>query len=237
MGDRSWRGIANCKSRGPGWSGTVIASRSCPRLTGGPCKSEPGTCLKVRIEDIGAQEGWGVEKWRAAIEVQLGRAVRARDDSLRAREDVAQLAEPADRLDYEVHFLVVAIQHVLRLAQFAKERRPSDAELVSAVDRFLQRVPHAKRLRDYLTHFDDYLSGKGQLQAPQRRRRRTVEGPALVPEAPSLFHDVGDTKIVVSIGAVQVDVLDAPRAAVDLAREVVSAWERDTAAFLRPRHR
>lgn len=169
----------------------------------------------AKLQRVEGDRGAGVVLWRAAVATQLARVLAARDDYLEAQgtANFTAWVEPSQRLDFDVHFLLVAIAHVHRYAERVN-RLTGDERTRAALDAFAAAVPGVVALRDYVTHLDDYLLGDGRFQE------------AVGPE-PSLVHAIMQPtgRVHVYFGPVTVDLEDAAAASGDLAvvaREVAS---------------
>src|SRR5687767_10157552 len=114
-----------------------------------------------RLLRLGGSPGAGPALWRSATEAQWERVGRAADALLGdTPNDPAELARRHDTLGYECHFLLVAIRNV-RIFAIAIADSTDDARIRDAVAAFDSAAPSAKALRDYATHLDEYLRGRG----------------------------------------------------------------------------
>jgi hypothetical protein len=102
-----------------------------------------------------------VDQWNALVTAfqQLGRAASERGS-------VASGEWEFDRWFTQAHLFVVCVRHVWRFASLLGDVLDSQ-EIREAVTGFEERVPHAKDIRDFLEHFDDYAKGQGLKQLPQ----------------------------------------------------------------------
>jgi hypothetical protein len=111
------------------------------------------------------REGLAPRTWQAAVRTQLQRLVTAREDfrALGPPHLLKGPIEPVMRLEFEAHFLLVAIRNVIRSASVLSELLES-GELDVALATFEREFTHASYFRDYATHFDAYVLGKGHHQ-------------------------------------------------------------------------
>lgn len=118
--------------------------------------------------------------------------------------------------------LVLAAKHVRDYAGIYASHL-HDTVLDDAIKAFEKTVPNAKRVRDVLEHWDDYIVGDGRL--------------GLLPDesewAPVEFEDPEDLvgELVLNAGGYKVRLKELGRAAIVLAEEAVRAfWIRSRAA-------
>lgn len=88
--------------------------------------------------------------WGQAVGVQANRAVK-------------NATSIADR-HVDGYLLILALRQVLRSASAMNKAVGGDGHLAAAVSTFLEGHPQAVKMRDVLTHFDEYEAGIGSLQ-------------------------------------------------------------------------
>ena len=120
------------------------------------------------------------------------------------------------------YFLVLAIRQVLRSAEAMDRAIGGDAGLRNAQTRFLAEHPQAQKMRDVLSHFDEYEAGKGKLQ-------RSGEVGAL-----NVWLGVGEDSVTVALASnLTVELSAASSAALALADATLSAKDRFLTRFRR----
>jgi hypothetical protein len=172
-------------------------------------------------------------KWRLATERQLARIEQDRatvSDAMR-REALVPKGTAATgawkELNVDVHFLLIAVRHIVRLAQrirdMAKEEAPTAVrdELIAALSRFNSQHLEAKMMRDLLEHFDAYAEGAGDL-----RTRLDQDDLAWGP-ADGTLADLRQGGLLLLKGGLQLNVQDVGQGALDLADDVVNAIQVD----------
>jgi len=163
--------------------------------------------------------------WGAAVEAQIGRLRAARDDLISYRYTRPHVGpiEPSARLEYEAHFLLVAIRNVVRIAEAIAKLHDSE-ELAWAIGDFRANFPHAANLRDYAEHFDAYQLGEGKHQKPATGKDSQV------PENSRLWltwwgaDDPRTARLTASLGDRQIDLEEAAEGAITLAHAAHQAW-------------
>jgi hypothetical protein len=159
--------------------------------------------------------GSGVEPraWEAAVAQQIER-VRVARDELRGLTPAHGPIEPMQRIEYEAHFLLVAIRNVVRSAH-ALRAVIGQGPLADAITEFEQRFPEAADFRDYATHFDEYQLGEG-------RHQRT----GAVPVGSSLWLSWWSEggRLILHFGGGEMYLEDAATAARGLAQTAHKEW-------------
>ncbi len=120
----------------------------------------------------------------------------------------------------DVYFLVMATRRVLMFATLLKAR-VSDARLEAALDKFNRTAPDLKRLRDLYEHLDEYL-----LDSPDKHVKFVGKA------APVLLTTWDTDNVVVSFGPLEVDVIIAGLAAIELGETAAEIWEERRVAWL-----
>jgi hypothetical protein len=157
--------------------------------------------------------------WEAAVRAQLTRIRAAREDvnayfkAYRSGPGQGR-PEPLTRIEYEIHFLLVAIRNTVRVAD-ALQKLVGPGELADAIADFKQQFPHAGDFRDYTTHFGDYARGKG-------RHQKEGEVPVESQFWQSWWGENDDLRVF--FGDRSMDLDDAAAAAVELAKAANRAW-------------
>ncbi len=83
----------------------------------------------------------------------------------------------------EVQFFFVAVRGILSMASAMKEVASKDvfptvhAKVSAAMGRFDADAPHAKDMRDFLTHLDAYMAGTGYKELPNPEHRVWLAAP------------------------------------------------------------
>lgn len=109
---------------------------------------------------LGTEQGGNLSMWHDAIALQTQ---RVRDALAAEREPAHRREDTPWRLDIDAHSLLIAIRNGLRMSEQLLEWVP-DPKLIAALEDFPRRFPHAKDLRDVMTHLDEYIRGHGRLQ-------------------------------------------------------------------------
>jgi hypothetical protein len=165
--------------------------------------------------------------WGAAVEKQIERLRAARDDKIAYRYQPPHDGpiEPMSRLEYEAHFLLVAIRNVVRIAE-AIDKLHHSRKLAGALADFRETFPHAANLRDYAEHFVEYQLGRGKHQEG--------ENPQVSPDSRLWLvwwgaDDPRTAPLTVSLGDRQIDLERAAEAAVELAhaahKAALEGWQ------------
>jgi hypothetical protein len=109
--------------------------------------------------------------WGEVVQMQLCRIERGAE-AHRRREPHPERGSAADGfaaslshgfgpIQADAYFLLAAVRHILTLADRYAERFDSD-RVRGALVQFEAEAPHAKDLRDVLTHLEDYAIGRGR---------------------------------------------------------------------------
>jgi hypothetical protein len=166
--------------------------------------------------DIEKRPGAGARLWRRAVELQLER-VREANYSHRLHHSPNEQQQKDDpdavqRLHTDVYFLALAIRRVL-LFHDLLAKHVADPRLAQARAKF-ETAAHAKELRDFYEHLDEYLldSPKKQVKFPGRA-------------APVLHCRWGCDNVTVSFGKRELDITLAAVAAIELGRESEALWD------------
>jgi len=103
-----------------------------------------------------------VVKWLYVLAVQRNRIENFPDGALIFQEEA------------DLHFLLVALRNFVQAVRLVNRlAQPEQSALIQqGLTDFLQAVPNALNLRDVLEHFDVYLFGEGNLQAPRGPKKR-----------------------------------------------------------------
>lgn len=152
-----------------------------------------------------ASPGW----WGGVVRLQRERVGTAQRDFLAAGR---ALGEPWDRLRADIHLLFVAIRHVWVYVRRFKELS-DNPRLAEAERDFLRLAPHAKDLRDFLEHLDEYAVGAGHMHTSGALDRRDRSVGLLMPEGGGQ----PDDEVTVVLGERLVPVKTAAHAAMALA--------------------
>jgi hypothetical protein len=155
--------------------------------------------------DEEASPGW----WGGVVRLQRERVGAAQREFL-----AGGLApgEPWDRLRADIHVLLVAVRHVWVYLRHFKELS-DNPRLVEAERDFMRLAPHAKELRDFLEHLDEYAIGAGRMHKSGALDRRNRGVQLLMPEGGGQ----ADDEITVVLGKRLVPVKTAAHAAMALA--------------------
>lgn len=166
--------------------------------------------------------------WNSAIAEQT-RRLEAAHDAYRtdwSGADLFDFAEAEHRFEYEAHFLAVAIGNVLRYVD-ALRKLTGDHRVRDDLSSFEAAFPHAKDFRDFLTHKDAYIVGKGD---QQRGDSATVRPDAILL---SIFTEPGGL-VTLQLDSYSVPLTEPARAAADLAAaasdvvgDLLVKWQRD----------
>jgi len=140
----------------------------------------------------------GLESWRRAVHLQ--------------RERVLAGESGADR-HIDTYFCVIALSQVVEAAR-AMERVTHDTQLQKALKRFQNDAPHAKDLRDILSHFGAYQRGVGNLQKAKKI------GELLI------FTESGDDRQWLRINHLKIEIGSAEAGAGELAAAAFDASAR-----------
>jgi hypothetical protein len=166
--------------------------------------------------DIEKRPGAGAALWRRAIELQLDRVREANySHRLHHSPDKQQQKDDPDavqRLHRDVYFLALAIRRVL-LFNDLLAKHVADPRLAQAHAKF-ETAAHAKELRDFYEHLDEYLldSPKKHIKFPGRA-------------APVLHCRWDCDNVVVSFGERELDITLAAVAAIEVGRESEAIWD------------
>jgi hypothetical protein len=154
--------------------------------------------------------------WEAAVRQQIARVHAARTDlnAYRYTPPHPGPIEPLVRIEYEIHFLLVAIRNAVRSAE-ALAKLVGPGELADAVAKFKRDFPHADDFRDYVTHFTEYALGEGKHQ-----RKGIV--PAGGTPWPAWWGENKELKVY--FGDRTMDLDDAATAAIELAQIANRSW-------------
>jgi hypothetical protein len=160
--------------------------------------------------------------WRDVVRLQRKRV----GDDLKGFIDAGRGPSPAfDRLRSDTYMLFMAIRHVFRYAERFAELS-DDPRLSSATAEFLRLAPHAKDLRDFLEHLDEYAVGEGHMHRAGRLDSRDREIHFLLPEECQW-----DDEIVVQVGENLAPVKTAAHAAMKLAETLVEVQNDELAKY------
>jgi hypothetical protein len=166
--------------------------------------------------DIEKRPGAGVSLWTKAVETQLARVrdanYRHRLDNSTNEQEKREDPDAEGHLHVDVYFLALAIRRVL-LFHDALAKQVEDPRLAEARAIFDARAPHAKRLRDFYEHLDEYL-----LDSPAKH----VKVPGRI--APMLFSRWDCDNVVVRFGELEMDVTVAAEAAIELGTSSEAVW-------------
>lgn len=116
----------------------------------------------------------------------------------------ASLTHSFGPLQADSYFLLVAIRHVLALAESVLNRFGDDSVL-QAMERFKRDAPDARDMRNVIAHLEEYAVGAGKL------KNRGLQGHGMI--------QVG-TDLVMRAGELEVDLRRATAAAQELSRAV-----------------
>jgi hypothetical protein len=129
-------------------------------------------------------------------------------------ERVRSAATVAER-HIDCYLLVLAIRQVLRSAEAMDRAIGGDEELRKAQTQFLAEHPQTQKMRDVLSHFDEYEAGKGRLQ-------KSGEVGAL-----TIWLGVGEDSVTLALASnLTVELSAASSAAIALADATLSAEDR-----------
>jgi hypothetical protein len=169
-----------------------------------------------------------VQLWSIAAEQQWKRVLIAAHTwraTLDAVGDPSKNPDPWDlelsqrTLEFESHFLLVAISQVRSYAK-AILRRTGDHRLTAAIANFDRDGTDAVAIRDYATHLDEYVVGKGLA-----RKTRTIPESAglnFIVTTDEPAHEV--TEVSLQFDTETVRLGKATKAAVELADAVDPIW-------------
>lgn len=156
---------------------------------------------------LGTEQAGNLFMWRDAVAAQTERV----------RVALADDESESWRVDFDAHFLIVAVRNGVRLTERLLKHVP-DPKLTAALDAFPQQFPHAKDLRDILTHLDEYVVDKGRLQQPKH-------GTVVQPGSTSWRAEwQGDAVIV--FGPFHLPLLEIGKAAHDLLVLAADVWHQ-----------
>jgi len=146
--------------------------------------------------------------WGSVVSLQGERVGEAQKQLIHAG---LQPGEAWDRLRADIFFLFMAIHHVVRYVRHFKELS-GDRRLEAAEQRFLEKTPHSKEIRDFLEHLDEYAIGAGRMhqrgQLDSRERSLQISIPDTRKPEGELFVWLGEWLVPVKAAA---------QAAIDLA--------------------
>ena len=165
-----------------------------------------------RLLRLGGSPGAGPGLWGAAAAAQWARVALAAEAIVDGVPDnAAEVACRHDALGYECHFLLVAIRNV-RAHCRAVLSATGDVRVRDALAAFDAAAPAARALRDYATHLDEYLLGRGH--------------DATIPEGAWLQTVIvsPETEVSLTFGATQLRLGEAAQAAGALADAVEPVW-------------
>jgi hypothetical protein len=170
--------------------------------------------------DLANRPSAGVDHWRAAVETQL-RRVRASTHVVRLANWPGDVEgerpddeEARERLHFDIHFLVLAIRNVVRFHLAVARKIGPDERLNAAHAEFLRLAPEVQTVRNVYEHLEEHLVGGG--------RDPRLNG---VRASPVIVLNWRLDRIVVSVAGLEVEVVAAARAAVDLATATAQAWD------------
>lgn len=170
--------------------------------------------------DIENAPGAGVARWGKVAQRQVD---RVREANYRHRlhhspndaESVKDENAMTD-LEMDVYFLVLAVRRVLMFHD-AISAQTEDDRLAPARAEFLKVAPHAKDIRDFYEHLDEYVLGTGRKQKKGHVHARV---------APVLFSRWDCDNVEIRFGgALRMDITLAGLAAVKLAEGTAAVWE------------
>jgi hypothetical protein len=174
------------------------------------------------LYDIEKQPGAGVTLWTRAVEMQLE---RVRDANYRHRlhnspndDEKREDPDAVSQLHADVYFLALAVRRVL-LFHDAVAKQIDDPRLGQAREAFMTSAPHAKVLRDFYEHLDEYL-----LDDPGKHRK-DIHGRA----APVLLCRWDSDNVIVAFGPLRVDITLAAVAALELGKATEAIYEKHSA--------
>lgn len=146
--------------------------------------------------------------WGDVVRLQRERVGQAQLDLIDAGLGPS---EPWDRMRADIFFLFVATQHVFRYVEHFKDLS-GDERLEAAEQRFLQKTPHSKDVRDFLEHLDEYAIGAGRMHMKEQLDPRDRSLQVSMPDSRQ-----ADDEVFVMLGERLIPVKTAAHAAVKLA--------------------
>lgn len=118
--------------------------------------------------------------WAGVVQLQLQRMDADTRVHMERRVHPERMAMPFDGFgaslthdlgifDADAFFLVIAIHRILVLADLLQWQGVEG--VAAAVENFNRECPHAKSLRDLLTHLDEYATGRGKYREEFKAER------------------------------------------------------------------
>jgi hypothetical protein len=147
--------------------------------------------------------------------------------SYAAQRQVERIGEGDNGIDrmVDAYLFAFAIRQIIRGAEAMlkatclhdiPEEEGRDPRLAKALDGFLASTPSAAKVRDVLTHFDDYERGEGRLQESGE-----LEHPLMI------LAEVGNRHgYTLRVGSLRVEVAATAQAARELTDEALNAERR-----------
>lgn len=127
------------------------------------------------------------------------------------------------RLEVDGAFFAMALRNTVRAVRMARDQLREIKSVVDpALDRFEANVPDWKNVRDVAEHFDEYMFGKGRLQADGVRTD------------PAYLTRAAPGELLLTIGELELDVGTAVRELDTLVELTVSSASNAREARYRP---